>query len=356
MKKVSIITLTLAMLINGSVVYSAPKRKRAVTNTGTSALQKINTNEEVEQKSVEEITIQTEEVKDYTLIKQLLNELQTDMEKAKSSCSGIKDDLKTIQVLAGVSTGASSLGTLASGGALATGIMKAKTDKQIAKTKAELEKMSLAELREELDNIEQKLSSLNNQISEEEKKSKTLGNVRTGLMAGSIATSAASTITSGISIKKLDDLIDKMKDCNRTTQQIKSDISVIQSEIDDIEYLKDDYRFYKAGNIVNSCSGFDTNNIKEIKGVMTASTVVGGVGTVVSTAGTITSALANSKKIRNDDSEDGVKKEKGLNLASNIMAGVATGTSAGGIVLGAVTLSKLTKNVDVAESCEDALK
>ena len=186
--------------------------------------------------------------------------------------------------------------------------------------------------------------------------SQTLGNVRTGLLAGSIATSATSTITSGINIKKLDDLINKMKDCDKSANQIKSDISMIESEIDNVDDLKDNATFTKAKNITQSCTGFDTNNIKDIKGVMTASTVVGGVGTAVSTAGTITSAIANSKDVRNDNSEKGKKKEKGLNLASTIMAGVSTGTSAGGIVLGAVALKKLSDNVDVAEKCEDALK
>ncbi len=380
MRKVSVLTLSLVMLVNGSVVYSAPKRKR---NAGIINISVPSVNTTVSENSAEQKIEALENIENTQTKKEisdLLLILNTNIEKAKDSCLGIKDDLKTIQVLAGVATGASSLGTLASGGALATGIVKSVKDKKIEESKQQnndIEKllnMSDAEfeqavlsgevsriLRELSDNItkddvKETQTALQKEIDKDTKTSQTLGNVRTGLMAGSIATSAASTITSGISIKKLDDLIGKMKDCNRAAQQIKSDISVIQSEIDDIEYLKDDYRFYKAGNIVNSCSGFDTNNIKEIKSVMTASTVVGGVGTVVSTAGTITSALANSKKIRNDDSEDGVKKEKGLNLASNIMAGVSTGTSAGGIVLGAVTLSKLSKNVDVAESCEDALK
>jgi hypothetical protein len=41
----------------------------------------------------------------------------------------------------------------------------------------------------------------------------------------------------------------------------------------------------------------------------------------------VTSALANSKKVRGDDSDKGKIKEKNLNLVSNIMAGVTAGTS-----------------------------
>ncbi|MBD5405540.1 hypothetical protein HDR59_03265 [bacterium] len=351
MKKVSIITLSLVMLMNSGVVFSAPKKtnkKRNAINTNvgvnTTSAMTVNTTalEELQEQNVME-ELERDRIEGQAAMAR--KTLQERRYNVKNSCSGIKDDLKAIQVLAGVSTGASAVGTLTSGGALVTGIMKAKTDKKLN----ELSNMSSLELYEYAKNLEEEKSKL-------EKKSKTLGNVRTGLMAGSIATSATSTITSGISTKKLDNLIDKMKDCDTAAKQIKSYISQIQSEIDDADDLKNYPLFEKAENIVKSCSGFDTANIKEIKSVMTASTVVGGIGAATSIAGTITSAMANSKDVRNDDSEAGVKKEKGLNIASNVMAGISTGTSAGGIVLGAITLNKLAKNVDVAEKCEDALK
>ena len=216
------------------------------------------------------------------------------------------------------------MGTLASGGALVTGVMKAKTDKKIDELQAEIDKIKLVEeITQNLSNDQQKLleelrkimpelkadtSALEQQVAEETKKSKTLGNVRTGLMAGSIATSATSTITSGISIKKLDDLMDKMNDCDKATKQVKSDASIIESEIDDTDNLKNYPLFEKAQNIVISCSGFDTANIKEIKSVMTASTVVGGIGAATSVAGTITSAFANSKNVRNAEGNKAEKK------------------------------------------------
>ena len=365
--------------MNGSVVFSANKKRVFRVNSNKSPTTTSTTlNESVGQESVTETLVQAEE--NNTEIKKLLSNLQTDTERAKSFCSGIKDDLKTIQVLAGVSTGASSLGTLASGGALTTGIIKNVKDKKIEENKQEnndikkLLEMSDVELERAIlsgevsrvlsglpadatkEDMNEKQTALQKEIDKDTKLSQTLGNVRTGLMAGSIATSATSTITSGISIKKLDDLMDKMRDCDTAAKQIKSSISQIVSEIDDTDDLKNYPLFEKAENIVKSCSGFDTANIKEIKSVMTASTVIGGIGAATSIAGTITSVMANSKNVRNDDSEAGVKKEKGLNVASNVMAGISTGTSAGGIVLGAVVLSKLAKNVENAEKCEDALK
>ncbi|MGN0929046.1 MAG: hypothetical protein ACI4N3_00190 [Alphaproteobacteria bacterium] len=202
---------------------------------------------------------------------------------------------------------------------------------------------------EDKDRLTREIGKLHRDNEKLNNTSKTLGNVRTGLMAGSIATSATSTITSGINIKKLDDLIDKIKSCNASINSLKTNLNNAMAEGADT-----DLTLYK--NIANSCNDLDSNNIKDIKGVMTASTIVGGIGTATSVAGTITSALANTEKVRKDDSEEGVKKEKGLNLASNIMAGVTTGTSAGGIVLGAVTLKKLQDNVDRAERCEKVLK
>ncbi|MGN0929790.1 MAG: hypothetical protein ACI4N3_04075 [Alphaproteobacteria bacterium] len=378
MKKVSIITLSLVMLINSGVAFSAPKKRRnsgGMTPTATASKTTSTpiTLEELEAQKVMEAMETSITTKKEKEVSELLSILNQNMQEAKSSCLGIKDELKTIQVLAGVSTGASSLGTLTSGGALATGIVKSVKDKKIEESKQSnddierLLNMSDSEFEQAIlngevsrvlsgisdditrEDVEEKQTELQKEIAKDESTSQTLGNVRTGLMAGSIATSATSTITSGINIKKLDDLIDKMKSCNASVNSLKTNLNNVMAEEADT-----DLTIYQ--NIANSCNDLDSNNIKDIKGVMTASTIVGGIGTATSVAGTITSALANTEKVRKDDSEEGVKKEKGLNLASNIMAGVTTGTSAGGIVLGAVTLKKLQDNVDRAERCEKVLK
>ena len=89
---------------------------------------------------------------------------------------------------------------------------------------------------------------------------------------------------------------------------------------------------------------------------MTVSAIVSGIGTATAGAGTITSAMANSKKVREDDSEKGRKKEKGLNLASNILAGVTMGTSATSMVLSVTAISKAKKDSKMAEECEAVLK
>ena len=107
--------------------------------------------------------------------------------------------------------------------------------------------------------------------------------------------------------------------------------------------------------VLTACTGFDKNNINTLKTTMTASAIVSGIGTATAGTGTITRALANSKNIREDNSEKGKKKEKGLNLASNILAGVTMGTSGASTVLSATAIERAKKDSGTAENCENAL-
>ena len=273
-----------------------------------------------------------------------LNELQAKISDTQSSCSGIKSSLDTIFGLSVATTVSSGLGTVAAGGALAVGIVKAKTDKKID----DLQKLSNDEFYEYVAS----LVGVNDRAELEklEKKSKTLGNVRTGLMAGATVTSAVSTGTSIGATINAEKLAKKMSDCNEAVRQLKLAISVAEAEEVEEEKLA------HAREITSACTGFDKDNINTLKTQMTASAIVSGIGTATAGAGTITSAMANSKKVREDDSEKGRKKEKGLNLASNILAGVTMGTSATSTVLSATAISKAKKDSKMAEECEAVLK
>ncbi len=257
----------------------------------------------------------------------------------KNSCSGIKSNLDNIFGLSIATTVSSGLGTLASGGALAVGIVKANTDKNIDTISKRIENMNYNEMVEELTQLKQEIESENN-------KSKTLGNVRTGLLAGATATSAVSTGTSIGATLTAGELAEKMAKCNKDLKALK----IANSQLELLDAKNE-----KAIQILSVCSGFDEDNINQLKTLSTANAIVSGVGVGVAGAGTITSALANSKKTRNDDSEDGRKKEKNLNLASNILAGVSTGTSAASTALSATAISKAKKDSDMAEKCESVL-
>ena len=396
-------------------------------------------------------------------------DLKNKIEKVQSSCSGIKSSLDTIFGLSVATTVSSGLGTLASGGALATGLMKTQTDKKIQEgkgnqqhkcdidTSPELDRESkqfvqtrdnltkkwnetkeddfrkrieiakeikfafedfranklayrnlfeainnsdtlLKEIDEEPDynkkiekfefiNSETNIFLLNLSKQDEEnyktrctndnsdtKKSIVLGNVRTGLMAGATLTSAISTGTSIGSTLTATKLAEKMSSCNSDLKALKIAKATAEAE----EVPDTNPAVQKATKILSACTGYDENNIKSLKNLTIANSIVSGIGTVAAGAGTVTSAMANSQKIRegsakdssiliystdksktNDEEGDkkqgGMSKEKKLNLASNILAGVTLGTSATSTTLSAVQISKAKKDSEMAEKCESAL-
>ena len=291
------------------------------------------------------------------------SDLATKIDEVKVECSGIKSNLDTIFGLSVATTVSSGLGTLAAGGALGVGIAKSVTDKKIEKNKLFLEtkssrldtsspenlKASATALLSELDSDAEKLEA---EISKLEKTSKTLGNIRTGLMAGATATSLVSTGTSIGATVTASKLAEKMSSCNAKLSELKIAKNTLIAVLEDAEQPS---TIATADNILNACTGYDEANIKTLKTTMTASAVVSGIGSAVAGAGTVTSIMANTDKIRNDDSEKGQKKEKALNLTTNILAGVATGTSGASTVLSATAISRAKKDSEMAGNCESVL-
>jgi len=339
-----------------------------------------------------------------------LSNVNEKVEAVQNACSGIKSNLDSIFGLSVATTVSSGLGTAAAGGALATGIVKnqiekkenkidekLKTDEEI---KEELlrdyideykwdhvtkDKMMNAVMSGDDDKIKEtiawccheweakdemhgstydvcydhmvsnfiseysgwklryktKLKELSNNKRNEE--SQTLGNVRTGLMAGATATSAVSTGTSIGTTLTATKLAEKMSQCNNALRELKIAKGQLEVEGEVSE---------KANEIVAACTGYDESNIKSLKTLATANVVVSGIGTATAGAGTVTSVMANSKKVRDGNK----KKEKNLNLASNILAGVTMGTSGTSTALSAVQISKAKKDSEMAERCEAALK
>jgi hypothetical protein len=280
---------------------------------------------------------------------------------ARSACSGISGGLDDIKIAAGISTVASGAGTLAAGGALVTGVMKAKADREAEalqegvtteESRALYEKYKTSMTPQEKDALTsgELLMIAYEMRADLDKKSRTLGNVRTGLMIGASVTSAASTVSSAIGASQIDKLIGNMQDCDKYVNEIKMlKLSLLQEGQPETDPV-----VVEVSRIESLCTGFDIGNIRTIKGMLTGSAVVSGVGTLSGIAGSITSGIANSKKTRGDDSDAGKKKEKNLNLAANITAGITTGTSAASTVLSGVTLNKLKENSEVADKCGKA--
>ena len=267
-----------------------------------------------------------------------LSNLNNKISAVQESCSGIKQNFDTIFGLSVGTAVSSGIGTLAAGSALAVGIAKANIDKKVE----ELEKLSSYELYQEVLALEK-----SNEKSALEKKSKQLGHARTGLMAGATATSAVSTGTSVGAVITADKLAKKIEKCNADLQALKIAKGKLEAEGGKSE---------QAENIIKNCTGYDKGNITALKNLATANAVLSGVGTATALTGTITSAIANTDKVRNDNSEKGKKKEKNLNLVSNVFAGITTGTSVASTGLSVAQITKAKKDSEMAEKCEGVLQ
>jgi len=282
------------------------------------------------------------------------------------ACKGIDKELADLKKMAGINTAVTAVGTGLGVGAVATGLAKAKTDNLLAQKYQEMKDLSYAApvyvdtVSEEdfLNAVNNRLNNITLTTSDEiekekqaeidrlEAKSKRLGNWRTGLLAGNTATNVAGAIIAGNN--KLDkSLQEQIDDCKTAVKYLQDAIIVARLDGQDIT---------EAKQIQSVCAGFEYVDISKINkratGAMVSSVVGAGTGAV----GTITSALANSKKIRNDDSEKGIKKEKNLNTASNVLATGATVSSATATIFNATQIKAIKDVASVAQQCSEVLQ
>ena len=89
---------------------------------------------------------------------------------------------------------------------------------------------------------------------------------------------------------------------------------------------RDEYNYVDISKITNRAKGAMISSI---------------VGATTGAVGTVTSAMANSNKIRNDNTDSGKNKEKNLNTAT---------------VFNATQISAIKKVASVAEKCTGVLK
>ena len=285
--------------------------------------------------------------------------LDTALQNTYVACVEIDDNLHDLKVLAGINTAVTGVGTGLGVGAAVTGFMKQSADTDIEELERELERLSneyegleptsadkeifLRECEEyEISNPD----NIANQIDELTKKSKKLGNWRTGLLAGNTATNIAGAIIASKTINK-DDIQGQIDACISATKQLNDAILEAKMNGEDI---------MEAQNIYNVCREYEYVDIKPIsnrgKGAMISSSVGAGVGGI----GTVTSAIANSNKIRNDNDDQGKQKEKNLNTASNILSIGATTASATATVFNATQIAAVKKVARVSSSCTGVLK
>ena len=300
-----------------------------------------------------------EKAEQKTEVTKMYSDLQAKIDEAGSACSGIKSNIDRIFGLTTATTVSSGLGMVAAGTALTTGVMKSKADKM-----ASVDGVSDKEFATYVDKLEKLTleggteAELNETLA---KKSKILGNIRSIAMGAATAASAVSLGTSIGATLNAGRLADKMEECDRKVsdmRSVKATAEVVAQDSGDTNLIN---LVQKANNIASKCSGFDKGNISSLRRMMKASAIVSGIGTATAAAGTATSIMANSDKVRNgsegetsEDTEKRAKKEKGLNLASNVLAAVTVGAAGTSTALSGVSMAKAKKDSGVAEECEKA--
>lgn len=290
------------------------------------------------------------------------NDLNVALQNARNACSGISDSMHDMKVKAGINTAVTAVGTVTSTVALGAGIAKAKTDREISQELLDMAKQKVQQDEISFDNIEEverwyddfvknipepdkkKLKELNS-------KSKTLGNVRTGMLATSTVTNIAGTAIAATN-KVSDDLEENIQKCIEAVKELSNSRLAAK-----MEQTATDAELAQADRIVNGCRDYEMLDLKPINKRAVGAAVSSGIGAGVGFVGTITSAVANTDATRNAATTvDGMKKEHNLNAASNVMAGASTAATATATIFNATQISAIKKAAAVADACEEALK
>jgi hypothetical protein len=170
-------------------------------------------------------------------------------------------------------------------------------------------------------------------------------------MAGSAATNVAGAIIAGGN-KVKGDLKTQVEACKKSINDLRG--SRMQARLDRMDEIK----LEVAEQIINECGKYDTLDVSKINnragGAMWSSVA----GATMGAAGAITSAVANTDKVRNNNNADGSdsKQEKNLNATSNVLAIGTTVASGVATTFNATQISAIKKASEIADKCEEALQ
>lgn len=279
------------------------------------------------------------------------------------ACVGIDDKLSDYKKMAGINTAITAVGTGLNAGATVVGIVKASKDKQALSYEKLMEE--LRELEKEADDsvtndvaafekefnlaYDAAVANADKYQSEYEKltkQSKNLGNWRTGLMAGGVATNIAGAIIASKNGAN-GDIQDMVDECLASVATLNNSIGQARINGQDVT---------EAQVIVSACREYETVNISSISKRARGAEISSIVGAGIGAAGTVTSAVANTDKTRDNNTDEGRKHEKNLNLAANIMAGGATAATASAMIFNATQIAAIKRVATVAANCEGVLK
>ncbi len=276
-------------------------------------------------------------------------ELNSAIGDVRKNCGDISKSLAHIKTMAGINTAVTGVGTATSVGALAAGVVKSNVDKKInaALLVIEDEDAFYKEVTEYAEMLQQQNANRPaDQIQELTDKSKTMGNVRTGLMATSTATAIAGAVIAGTNQVK-DDLATQIGKCTASVNKLSGVYMSARMDAD-----ADSATISHAENIISECGAWETADVDAISKRARGAAVSSGIGAGVGLAGTITSGVANSDDVRKGDTD----REQKLNTASNVMAGVTTAAGATATIFNATQIAAVKRVVEIAEKCEGSLK
>ena len=280
------------------------------------------------------------------------------LQKTYSACVGIDNSLADLKKMAGINTAITGVGTGLGVGATVVGIVKSQKD---AEAKRIADKINYTEkpyqvmpTEAEMNEMRNEFNSANlqNQFDELRRQSKTLGNWRTGLLAGNTATNIAGAIIAGKN-RTDGDLQNQIDNCKTAIGELRR--ARAQARIDKIDVSE-------ANAIVSACEGFETVDISKINSRAKGAMISGIVGATTGLAGTITSGVANSESVRKDGLKPSEKtnadwdKEKNINTAANVLAGASTVASGAATVFNATQIKAIKDVANVAAKCTEALK
>ena len=279
---------------------------------------------------------------------ELVNTFLEAKSKAVNACDNIGREFNSLSTMLGFSAVVSTVSTAAAG--LKT-FQTLKNDKLNRDFKKSYEKDPLSE--ETLNNLD-KITERDN--DSKRKKIETVTNI------ANTATSMVSTVTTAAATAKAKSLIDKVSSCLSAVKEFNKTVSKIEKTLDEMEeaetgdvndYSKlDDVAKY-GSKIVSECNKMSEKDMKDIHGVMVASTTASAVGATVAVASTVVGVVSTVKNSKGTGNAQLNKASNVLNTASAIGS---TATSLGSTILNAVAKGKLTKLTQAAVNCEALLQ
>lgn len=299
--------------------------------------------------------------------------LDVSIQNVRAACNGLSGQMNELKRMAGINTAVTGVGTLASGGATVAGVVKSNVDAQADEIQDWLDrfknqptdtsgnpKIDMAAIdKEELMNMVassgviavggadlSEIAAKKDELDQKTQQSKTLGNVRTGLLATGTVTNIAGAVIAGKNRTQggLSEMINDCIDAVRALENAKMQMYVAGTvTADDVA---------RADKIIDACGGYKTVDLSVVDNRAKGATISSGIGAATGLIGTITSGVANSTQTRGGDEV----REKNLNTASNVLGGATTAASLTATIFNATQINAVKNLVQVADQCEAALR